>query len=365
MDPASIAAIVVGAVSLIGNLVSTGVNVHQQNKTNQQSMDFARESAETAQKNTKDLMDYNSPSYQMGRIVSAGLNPNLAYQNLDTPIPTGAQPSQPSLKAPQVNFNSGLNDALALSQINRLNVAADNESAETDAKVKLMYKDLGLKDAQIDVLYKQAEELVQSVLESQARISLMNEEQRTRQLDNWFKQDTFNDRVKTVASERSITETKADYEERYIAASILHLKEQAHFYKNKANLTSKEADMLTSLKELYDANTTNVGIHNRIDEQAAQGAERQTIYNGQTYTYGELGIVSSTKAKTFQAELIDIQSSLLAKYGPTEANLRLLESLSRSFYNFSAGASYWIPMRSKTVEYGNIKKGITGHFIGQ
>lgn len=360
MEPVAIAAIVVGIMSAIGSIASSAINAHNTTKTNRESMDFARESAATAQQNTKDLMDYNSPSYQMGRIVSAGLNPNLAYDNLDTPIPTGAQASQPNLRPPQVNLDTGVNDALAVAQINRLNVASANESKDVDSKITLRFKELGLKDAQIDVLNNQAKSLSQSIAESQQRVSLMSEQQKGVFLDNLFKDASFTERYRQIAAERKISETQAKYEEQYIAAKMLNLNEQAEMYRAQAHLSYKQAKMINELTNVYKEETNNLHIQGQMMDMQLKGM--QVKMPGSNVPAGVVASYMAQREKVYHARLVNTQQQMIAKYGNTEHVVGIIESITRSLVNFSDVLAEWWPKHSKSSVGGIINRSTVSHF---
>ena len=349
------AAIIAG----VAGLASAAINAWQTHKTNQEQMDFSRESAAQSQQYAKDLMDYNSPAYQMGRIVSAGLNPNLAYENLDTPIPTGPQASQPNLRVP--SFDTGIDDALKMAQLNRLNVASDNESAETDAKVKLLYKDLGLKDAEIDLLHNHAKALAQSIDESKSRISLMSQQERSFLLDNLFKDATMQDRYRTIAAERQISEKQAEYQEKYIAAKILNLDEQAKYYKAQANLSYKQMRIVDELVNVYKEQSRGLNIENDINNMTLRGM--QVPYGSSGIESGVFGSYFEQQKKISQSAIIELQRQLVQKYGATKEVVAIIESLSRSLENVSNAASNWVSDKEKTVEYGNVKKRKRGKFV--
>lgn len=353
MDPFVIAAIIAG----VAGLSATIVNAASTNKTNKESMDFSRESAETAQQHTKELMDYNSPSYQMGRIVDAGLNPNLAYDNLDTPVPTGAQPSQPNLRP--MNVETPVSP-LEAAQIRRLNAATENETDLTDAQVKNLYKGLDLKDAEIDVLFNQAKALGQSIQESQAKIRNLDEHTRGVMFDNMFKERSMEDRIAQVAAERGISETQARYQERYIAATILNLKSQAALYKSQIKLNDKQMEVLSELTNVYHNTAVSVDYQNQLDAYQVKAA-------GMPSGISNLPIGTASAYRGYfddllRSQMIQTQNHLLQKYGDDKEVLNLIESVTRSILNVSNAAGEWVPSHSKKSVGGVPVRTTSGHF---
>lgn len=122
-----------GLGSVAGALASMW-NVNQQNKMNQQNLDFSRESATTAFERQKELMnmqnEYNDPAAQMQRYVDAGLNPNLVYgtPNLSAAPSSVSTGQLGNSVAPQV-------DPLLASQV--ANIAADTKLKQSESDMTL------------------------------------------------------------------------------------------------------------------------------------------------------------------------------------------------------------------------------------
>lgn len=121
-----IGALIAGGASLLGSVLGS----RSQSKTNQKNMELARYQNEwQAQENEKAYQrnlqmwnlqnEYNSPTQQMARLRSAGLNPNLVYGNGVTGNSAGSTPQyQPAdIKRAELSsyrgWNQGLTDAVS------------------------------------------------------------------------------------------------------------------------------------------------------------------------------------------------------------------------------------------------------------
>lgn len=119
-------AIIAGGASLLGSAFGFG----SQKKTNKANMELAKYQNEwQAQENEKAYQrnlqmwnlqnEYNSPTQQMARLRTAGLNPNLVYGNGVTGNSSGSAPQyQPAdIKraelSPYRGWNQGLSDAVS------------------------------------------------------------------------------------------------------------------------------------------------------------------------------------------------------------------------------------------------------------
>lgn len=122
----ALGAIIAGGASLLGSALGFG----SQKKTNKANMELAKYQNEwQAQENEKAYQrnlqmwnlqnEYNSPTQQMARLRSAGLNPNLVYGSGVTGNSAGSTPQyQPAdIKraelSPYRGWNQGLSDAVS------------------------------------------------------------------------------------------------------------------------------------------------------------------------------------------------------------------------------------------------------------
>lgn len=122
----ALGAIIAGGASLLGSALGFG----SQKKTNKANMELAKYQNEwQSQENEKAYQrnlqmwnlqnEYNSPTQQMARLRSAGLNPNLVYGNGVTGNSAGSAPQyQPAdIKraelSPYRGWNQGLSDAVS------------------------------------------------------------------------------------------------------------------------------------------------------------------------------------------------------------------------------------------------------------
>lgn len=121
-----IGALIAGGASLVGSLLGN----RSQNKTNKANMELAKYQNEwQSQENEKAYQrnlqmwnlqnEYNSPTQQMARLRSAGLNPNLVYGSGVTGNSAGSTPQyQPAdIKRAELSsyrgWNQGLTDAVS------------------------------------------------------------------------------------------------------------------------------------------------------------------------------------------------------------------------------------------------------------
>lgn len=336
------------------------LNYKQTKETNQQMMDFSRESAEKQQEYSKELLDYNSPSYQMGRILDAGLNPNLAYDNLDTPVPTGAHADTPQLKAPQIDL--GVDDALKVAQINRLNSATDNENEKTQAEIAALYEGNKLKEAQINTLAAQAESLGKSVQEMQARIDLLTAEKKEKLFDLYQKEQLFEPTKQILMNDLKISGIQAENFSKFYAASILLNENQAAYYLSAAKLNHVQEGVAKSLANLYRSQTTAFDQENILrsfDVRTLNGLDENGQQRGINLSMHRL------EAKNAKYDTILKQNELLQRFGSKEhivnlilSGCRAFESVTHGLLNISDAVSTWVPSirEIKSLTTGNVKK---------
>ena len=168
---------------LIGSLVSSGVNVLNNERAMRQQL--------VLQKNAQDyntLMfdkanQYNSPVAQMQRFKAAGLNPNLIYGQMAN---TASAPSMnaPSAPAPaHMDSFSTLGLLTDFANLKKLQAEKDNIEADTEKKeaetdesrsrIELIGKQQGLTQAQTDECYQNIEESNKRIDKMQNEIELI------------------------------------------------------------------------------------------------------------------------------------------------------------------------------------------------
>lgn len=228
-------------------------NISATNETNQTAMDFSRESASTAFERQKELLEYNSPANQVQRLSDAGLNPSLAYSNLDFSFPSVDQASTPSLSVPTSNLSFSFDDMLKLSQKNRLDAAAENETKLTDAEVENLFKGLDVKDAEIKSLQANVDMLTARISEMNSNATYLDSKTRLNLLDEYIRSNAKDSIVSSLVSQGIMDRTKASYFGDYMAASILNLKHQANMYLSQAHLSQAQVQVANAMARYYKA----------------------------------------------------------------------------------------------------------------
>lgn len=92
-------------MGILGNLVNVASTI----SNNRAMLKNAADARDFNLRMARLQNEYNSPSQQISRFVSAGLNPNQAFGGSVTPAATVGEVSPPSLNAPQVDFSSLMN----------------------------------------------------------------------------------------------------------------------------------------------------------------------------------------------------------------------------------------------------------------
>lgn len=192
--------IVAGVGSLLGGLGSSAMNNKAVRDTNKANMEIAKYQAQwQQQENDKAYQrslnmwnlqnEYNSPTQQMARIRTAGLNPNLVYGNGVAGNSAGSAPQYEPAKfnAPTMQayrgWNLGISDAIsqflayrtvkaqvdnmeaqnglirqqtATEATKQANIAASTSRSEFDLNMAKELKDVSVSSAIADMNYKQA-----------------------------------------------------------------------------------------------------------------------------------------------------------------------------------------------------------------
>lgn len=106
--------IINGVASLGGSLVNAFTSMRNTDKTNKAQMKLAQYQYEKNLEQWHRENEYNSPSAQMDRLQSAGLNPHLIYENggANTPAARSPQYEAPTLQR-YGNIDFGIGDAVA------------------------------------------------------------------------------------------------------------------------------------------------------------------------------------------------------------------------------------------------------------
>lgn len=129
MAPLLLAGLIAGGSSLLGSLISSGSNSKSVSDTNATNLDIAKYQAEQ-NLNLWNLENaYNTPSAQMARLQSAGLNPHLIYGNGSASTGNATSSAQsfdrPTMQAYQMPSDIFTN--AANSYLNAVNVTSNSE----------------------------------------------------------------------------------------------------------------------------------------------------------------------------------------------------------------------------------------------
>lgn len=192
--------IISGVGALLGGLGTSAMNNKSVQDTNKANMEIAKYQAQWQQQENEKAYqrslnmwnlqnEYNSPTQQMARIRTAGLNPNLVYGNGVTGNSSGSTPqyepakfSAPTMQAYR-GWNLGISDAIsqflayrtAKAQVDNMeaqnslirqqtateatkqaNIAASTSRSEFDLNMARELKDVSVSSAIADMNQKQA-----------------------------------------------------------------------------------------------------------------------------------------------------------------------------------------------------------------
>lgn len=192
------AALIGGAISAGTALAGTAMRNEAQKRENK--LAFEREKQQIREQNS-----YNSPSAQMARLASAGLNPNLMYEQAEAGLQTDTAHYTPAeleggveplgnVGSQMISDMVGLKDLqnktlLAESQVllNSSTIGVNtSEVTKNEALVDIMYQEMGLKRQELDGKLREidskisyndaaAKELAQRVNESLSRMEVNKE----------------------------------------------------------------------------------------------------------------------------------------------------------------------------------------------
>lgn len=214
MDPTVVASLISSGASAANSAGDYLSNVFF-NKRNQQ---FAREQATTAYNRAVEQWqretDSNSPRAELSRLLDAGLNPNLIYQQYGQ----GASPSLPSVpqgdavpaSASQMSLDASsfLQSKLIDAQIRNLNSESSNRDKMTDAQIMRWAYENDVSVAQANQLAADADlirakisEVATNIEHMRSEIALLDEDKRLKGLEYAFQSLTFEGRVSAANAE--------------------------------------------------------------------------------------------------------------------------------------------------------------------
>lgn len=130
-----------GAISAVGNVISSGINALSQQSTNRANARLAQQQNEWNRQMWADTNAYNAPSAVVARLRQAGLNPAMMYGDGSSGV-SGASPMQSADLANQNPYHvdnplMGIGDTLLATK--NLQVQAkwlDKQGQEADQRIK-------------------------------------------------------------------------------------------------------------------------------------------------------------------------------------------------------------------------------------
>ena len=210
------------AIGLLNAFANTAL-AHAFNDTERQANVSAQKELASFNKDLNLQMLRESPKSTVEGLRDAGLSP-LSSQGNFTDVPSNGMPSTPQPSgAPQIDPLT--ESAIVKNLADASNAKADAEGKEIDnnskdeinrATIQNLYKDIGLKDAQIDEISAKVDWYNQSIEESISKIAL-NEQQVKRlseqtELDVWntlIKQDEIQAKIKELESQMHLNNAEA------------------------------------------------------------------------------------------------------------------------------------------------------------
>lgn len=210
------------AIGFLNTLANVGIS-HAFNSTERDNNVLAQKDLAIFNKNLNMQMLRESPKITIEGLRDAGLSP-LSAQGDFTDVPSNGVPSTPQPSgAPQIDPLT--ESAIAKNLADASNSKADAEGKEIDNNTKdeinratldNLYKDIGLKDSQIDEISAKVDWYNQSIQESISKIAL-NEQQVKRlaeqtELDVWntlIKQDEIQAKIKELESQMHLNNAEA------------------------------------------------------------------------------------------------------------------------------------------------------------
>lgn len=288
---------------------------------------FAREQATTAYNRQLSLMDrmneYNTPSNQVKRLVEAGLNPNLAYGQLD--LSGVSAPSVPQGEAvPQQAVQLHLQNALAASQIENMNANTDIKRQEAEADIKKKLSEIFKNEKEAERVGVLIDNDKATLREIEQRILNMSTQRRYTLLDIAYKSAIFDDAVNILHNQADMSYAEARQYAEYLQARMLNLRSGTRLNNSLASQADKQA-------ALYN-----------------QEFEQNEWYWDNTYSLRSKSISLEGKSQNLADKTIGLSLDFMNKYGSTQKTMGLLLAGSQLLGNLTSSAadlSRFIPGR--------------------
>ena len=324
MAPLVLGSLIGAASSLIDNLFTSHANnlsyVNQQRFLNRQlqfNHDEAQLQRDFTAESIRSARAYNDPSQAMGRLTSAGLNPNLvAGNNMAAGISDAAtggnnNAASPGLSAPSVDAlsvgsaaeiaktiaetrkieqdtNKGEAETSILWNERKWQDALNQKTLETQNSVIELNKELKTTEqnkqlqlrASVRQFDQQIQESKQKIKESTARILQMNEETRKSKIDNQFRASEYKARIAKYYSDIKYNRDMANVSQGQLSLAIqmaayqaADLEASAEMKRAMATLPEAQRTLFESLAKQAGANTEKINF-DLSQEKTWQDTER-------------------------------------------------------------------------------------------
>lgn len=317
---------IASGIGAIGSLFGNIFDRNSQEKENEKNRQFAADQAQLSRDYNTEMWnrtnEYNSPKAQMERLMSAGLNPMLAYGSLggssasmqsSSPASASTMPSGPNLadgfanfgqqsmqtaqtallnaqarktdaEAEQQEIDNKYEDLLKTQEFRAGNVRIkmeENLATKYEAEAKTAIKDLNNYDLKLDDLRSQ-------IAERLANTNSIEQKVIFQKLQNYIKGKTKESEIERIMSEAKYTRTQADLAYRLISSSILlnlMSAENQNAQKNVAwvtegNLYAQRDVLEQEVKNMViEANNMNLfGAHLQLENNMLQFDFDQKVY---------------------------------------------------------------------------------------
>lgn len=293
--------------SLVSAIVGAGVSSYSVNKTNQANRQLQEQANQFNAEQIANQNDYNAPSAQISRLMSAGLNPNLAYGSLDTSIQRsvaqqGSIPSQQAFDASPYAGQMQNSFSLANDLKNSESQRKLNESQQkfNEMHTKTEEKTLSLYDADIAV------KLSQAGLTSAETTKVLTEIDNLKEMNLQIKANTelVHQQISAIAKDMKKTDAEIDaivydmvMKGKEFGLACKRLSLDASVARATIEKMQKEGNLLDVQRETADFKLNIDRKYSDIDRSLEQEKQRALIFKAWTdaeqeiltNSYGELG----------------------------------------------------------------------------
>lgn len=320
--------------SIGADVLNLGLSLYN----NQKNRQFAEQQATTAYNRQLSLWnmqnEYNTPANQVSRIVQAGLNPNLAYGQLQTAgltAPSVAQGAAYNQNDPQLR----LNNMLAAKQVERLDTENKIDTQRVEQDIKESLSRIGVNDVNADYLAGLTSTIPLSIAQMEASIENMSYQNRSLGYDICMKALTQGTIVEQYATDLKKSKVELENLGGYFTAQILGLKAQARRDYAAANLSKEQAEVAKALANIYGVEYSSaqedyqrkLQYNKKYYDSYYQGS------NGQYAAPFDWSIRAGVASSEYQAKI----TSLLQRYGDAKEVMSLIHLGTECFQNVANG----------------------------